>query len=99
MKNSKNNRTTVMVIILLGLLFVAYKVMFVKPVDEFVNEDEHTLAIQRVESILIKVEGISFDNVNIVSDAKFRSLKSIERPLISLPSGKKNPFAAIFGTN
>lgn len=99
MKNPKNKRTSLLVIVLLGLLLVAYKVVFVSvPVDTGV-EDENTMASQRVESILAQVESINFDNVSIARDPKFQSLQSIDTPLESRSYGKKNPFSAIFGQN
>lgn len=96
MKNSKNTRTTVLAGLLVGLLIIAYKFMFVDSVDPMTAE-ENVATSQRVESILREVESINFDT-NLVNDAKFQSLKSIETPLPSLPVGKKNPFS-ISGSN
>lgn len=92
MKNSKNKRTAILALILIGLLFVAYKVMFVSPADEMLAED-NIAAGERVVSILREVESINFD-VSIIEDPRFKSLQSIEIPLPSLPIGKKNPFSA-----
>ncbi len=92
MKNLKNKRTTILAVILIGLLFVAYKVMFVVPPEE-VEFDENIAASQRVEGILLQVESINFDT-NVVNDSIFGALRSIETPLISLPVGKANPFSA-----
>jgi len=51
-----------------------------------------------VESILREIENINFDT-SVLEDQKFKSLKSIEIPLISLPIGRKNPFSAVSGSN
>lgn len=97
MKNFKNKRTVILAIILLGLLVVAYKVMFVSS-GEILTVDENIAASARVESILQEVSNINFD-MGIKTDPKLQSLKNIEVPLISLPVGKKDPFAAISGSN
>jgi hypothetical protein len=96
MKNSKNKRTIILVAILLGLLVVAYKVMFVSS-DSSLTTDENTVASGRVEAILQEVSRINFD-ISIKTDPKFQSLKSIEIPLISLPVGRENPFSNILGS-
>lgn len=93
MKNSKNKRTAILAIILVGLLIVAYKTMFVTQDDTSVFSEENIAASERVASILREVESINFDT-GIMDDPKFRSLESIEIPLPSLPIGKKNPFSA-----
>jgi len=92
MKNFKNNRTAILSLILLGLLIVAYKTLFISS-DWSLPVDENIVASQRVESILQEVENINFDT-SIMGDQKFKSLKSIETPLISLPIGRENPFSA-----
>jgi len=93
MKNSKNKRTAVLAIILVGLLVIAYKVIFVAPpaTDEFVF-DENAAVGEKVQAILLQVENINFDTT-VLNDPKFQSLKSIDTPLPSLPIGKKNPFS------
>jgi len=91
MKNLKNKRTSILAIILIGLLVIAYKVMFVSPDDDLVVSENVTASV-RVETILRQVETINF-NLSIVDDLKFNSLKSIETPLISLPIGRENPFS------
>jgi hypothetical protein len=97
MKKSKNKHTAILAVILLGLLVVAYKVVFAPPSDDL-SVDENTAASERVESILKEVESINFDT-SIIEDQKFKSLKTIEIPLVSLPIGRKNPFSAISGSN
>ena len=92
MKNSKNKRTTILVIILLGLLVVAYKVVFMPVSDDSGIELENDIASERVEVILEKVRRINFDT-NIIDDYRFKSLRGIESPLPFLPVGRKNPFA------
>jgi hypothetical protein len=97
MKNFKNKRTVILALVLLGLLVVAYKVMFVSSGGSLLA-DENIAASARVEVILQEVSNIKFD-MSIKTDPKFQSLKSIETPLISLPIGKKDPFSAISGSN
>ena len=97
MKNSKNKHTTVLIIILLILLGVAYKVMFA-PADQVLLTDENIAASQRVEKILGEIKDISLDT-SIMEDPSFKSFRSIETPLISLPVGRKNPFADVFNSN
>lgn len=92
MKNSNNKRTVILAIILIALLILAYKVMFMPPEEGLATEGDNVLASQRVESILQKIERIKFD-LDIMQDEKFKSLKSIETPLVTLPVGKANPFA------
>jgi len=94
MKNPKNKRAVILSIILVGLLILAYKVMFVPSggsEDLFV--EENISASERVENTLQQVENINFDT-SVIQDQRFKSLKSLETPLISLPVGKKNPFSA-----
>jgi hypothetical protein len=94
MKNPKNKRTIIMGIILVGLLILAYKVLFVSSDEDTSVVDENISASARVESTLQQVESINFDT-SIMQDDKFKSLKSIETPLVSLPIGKKNPFSDV----
>ena len=98
MNKSKNNRTTFLALILVGLLILAYKVMFVGTDDLDLSAEENTAASVRVENMLLQVEKINFDT-SVMRDPKFQSLKSIETPLISLPIGKSNPFLKNFGSN
>ena len=93
MKNLKNKRTAILAIILLGLLFLAYKTMFA-PADDGLLVDENIIASQRVEKILKEIENINFDT-SIMENQNFKSLKSLEIPLISLPIGRRNPFSNI----
>jgi len=97
MKTNKNNRTTALALLLVALLVVAYKVMFVSSPDDFFVS-ENMVASQRVEAVLKSVEQINFET-NIILDPKFMSLQSIQRPLISLPIGKKNPFSISGSSN
>lgn len=80
-------------LILLALLFVAYKVMFAPPGIDPYATDQSVMEGEKVVAILQQVEGISFDT-SVISDPKFKTLKSIEIPLPSIPVGKKNPFSA-----
>ena len=91
MKSLKNKRTLILAIILVGLLIVAYKVLFTSP-DGDLFLDENITASARVEAVLQQVESINF-NLDVKEDPNFRSLKSLEIPLISLPVGKRNPFS------
>lgn len=94
MKNSKNKRTMIMVGVLVGLLVVAYKVVFMPPVDKDLLTSGNIVAGEKVESLLKEIETINFD-VSIIKDPMLTSLRSIEAPLLSLPVGKKNPFSVI----
>ncbi len=96
MKNSKNKRSVILAIILFGLLVLAYKVIFA-PSDSSLS-DENVVASTRVEGILKEIESINFDT-SIIENQNFKSLKSFETPLISLPVGRKNPFSASSGSN
>jgi len=79
-----------MLIVLVGLLIVAYKFIFVS--DEVnLTAEENIAASERVESVLREVQRINFDT-SLLRDPKLVSLKSIQVPLLSLPIGKKNPF-------
>ncbi|MFA6269796.1 MAG: hypothetical protein WC657_01135 [Candidatus Paceibacterota bacterium] len=98
MKNSKNKRTIVLAVILLGLLVVAYKTMFVSSNNDLLVSDENVLAGERVETILKEIEGINFD-LSVMENESFKSLKSIETPLVSLPVGRPNPFSLVSGSN
>jgi hypothetical protein len=97
MKKSKNKRTTILAIILLGLLVLAYKVVFVSPSEDLLNTED-VAASARVQAVLDEIEAINFDT-SVIQDQNFKSLKSIEIPLISLPVGRKNPFSPTSGSN
>lgn len=97
MKNSKNKRTATLSIILLGLLVLAYKVIFMPSSDDTLVE-ENTAVFEKVETVLAQIESIDFDT-SVIKDEKIKSLKSIETPLISLPIGKRNPFTGYSGSN
>ena len=93
MKNSKNKRSIILAIILLGLLVIGYKVIFTSPSADFLAEESTEMSsAERVEVIMGEVEKINFDT-KIMGDPKFTSLKSIETILPSLPVGKRNPFS------
>jgi len=93
MKNSKNKRVIILAVILLGLLVLAYKVMYA-PSSESVLDN--ATASARVEAALGEIEKINFD-MSVIDSLK--SLKSIEIPLISLPIGRKDPFSVASGSN
>lgn len=93
MKNQKNKRTTILAIILVGLIIVGYKVAFPSSDDGLLVEENISAGV-RVEAILKEVAAINF-NTDAIGDYKFRSLKSIETPLPSLPVGRQNPFSVI----
>jgi flagellar basal body-associated protein FliL len=98
MKNSKSKKTTIiLVVILLGLLAFAYKMLFM-PAGDDSTATENIAATARVESLLQLVESIKFDTA-VMQDPKFKSLKSFETPLLSLPVGRTNPFAEVPGHN
>lgn len=93
MNNQKSNkRTSILIIILLALLILAYKVIFA-PAGEDMASDENIIASARAEAILKEIETINFD-MAVVEDPTFKSLKSIEIPLLTLPVGRPNPFSA-----
>ncbi|MBN2093800.1 MAG: hypothetical protein JW740_00270 [Candidatus Zambryskibacteria bacterium] len=85
-------RTQIMLIILIGLLVIAYKVMYMPDQEEALLIDENVTASQRMESLLDQIEVVSFD-MDIIINEKFESLKSIATPLISIPVGRDNPFS------
>ena len=90
MKTSKNKRAAILGIILLGLLVMAYKTIFVSSLGDL-SVSENIKASERVGTALKEVENIKFD-LTVLNDVNFKSLRSIEIPLPSLPIGKKNPF-------
>ncbi len=93
MKNLKNKRPIILVIILIGLLVIGYKVIFTSPSADFLAEESAKMSTaEKVGIIMNEVEKISFDT-KVMSDPKFTSLKSIETILPVLPIGKKNPFS------
>jgi hypothetical protein len=98
MKKTKNNRTIILVVILLGLLILAYKVMFGSTSSsEEAIIDENVIASQNVESILQELQSINFD-MSVTQNTSFNSLRSIETPIISLPVGRSNPFSPTTNT-
>lgn len=103
MKNSKNNKRTIILAgVLLALLVVAYKVIFM-PASTDLTTDAGTSADldaagERVAVVLREMENINFDT-NMADDPIFESFRSIEIPLISLPVGKSNPFSGTFSSN
>jgi len=100
MKNSKNKRTMVLGAILVGLLVIGYKILFMSSGEDILidSTDSNSMVGERISVILTEVESINFDTT-ITEDPKFKSLKTIETPLISLPVGKTNPFSPNFGSN
>lgn len=96
MKGKNNNRTILLAVVLIGLLIIAYKVMFVSTEIDF-SAEENMAATARVETLLLQIERINF-NTDVLQSDEFKSFKSIETPLPSVPVGKKNPFGG-FGSN
>jgi hypothetical protein len=96
MKNSKNKRAMVMGIILLGLLVIAYKVIFMSgsTVDTIDTSVPTDASAGGSGDILNEIQSINFDT-SILDDQSFKSFKSIEIPLISLPVGRSNPFSSV----
>ena len=97
MKSLKNKRTIILSVVLLGLLIIAYKTMFVSS-EQSLTIDENIAASQKVEAILQKVQNIDFDT-SVTEDPRFKSLQNIQILPLSLPIGRKNPFAPISGSN
>lgn len=93
MKNKQNKRITVLLAILVGLLVVAYKVLFVSDTADL-SLGEDVAASVAVEQMLNQVNNINFDT-SIIKDPKINTLKSIETPLPSIPVGKTNPFSGL----
>jgi hypothetical protein len=98
MKNLKNKRTAILAVVLIGLLAVAYKVMFMAPSGADSSADQNVAASARVELLLRQVNNIKFD-VSVVQNDKFKSLKNLELSLPSVPVGRRNPFASVYGSN
>ena len=97
MKNQKNNkRMIVMLIVLLGLLVLAVKIMFF-PSNNDLTIDQNIAASQRVEGVLNELQSINF-NTTIMDNPNFKSLKSIESSSLSLPVGRKDPFSQTSGS-
>lgn len=92
MKKSKNNRTIILSVVLVGLLILAYKTMFGGTSADLLV-DENIIAGDRIAATLAEIERINFDTT-IMQNQNFKSLKSIEIPLLNLPVGRKNPFQA-----
>jgi hypothetical protein len=101
MKKSKNKRAVILAIILLGLLIIAYKTTFTSAPIESIGVNmagaEASLDDSAV-GILNEIESINFD-MSITEDQNFKSLRSIEIPLMSLPVGRKNPFSSVSNSN
>ena len=91
-KSIKNNRTAFLAIILVGLLIFAYKTIFITIESNLITEENVTASV-RVENILQQVEKINFDT-SVMTESKFKSLRDLSTPLISLPVGRRNPFSA-----
>jgi flagellar basal body-associated protein FliL len=94
MKKTENKRTLILVIILLGLMVVAYKMFFGSSDVEQMVTAGNADAGKRIENILGQMERINFD-VDTTQGQVFQSLQTIEIPLVSLPIGKVNPFSAL----
>lgn len=92
MKQPKNSRTAILVLVLIGLLFIAYKVIFVSSPTDLLVEDD-TAASERVTALVAEVQSINFD-LSVLDDPKFMSLKSLDMPALNLPVGKRNPFSS-----
>jgi len=91
MKNQKNKRTIVLSAILVGLMIVAYKVLFMAPGDDF-SSTENSIESENVMRSLREVESINL-NTNVANDPKIKTLENLNSPLPQLPIGKKNPFS------
>ena len=92
MKISKNKRTGILTVILIGLLIIVYKMMFLST-DPSLLLPESVSTGEEVVGVLREVKNINFDT-SITTDPRYQSLLTIEIPLPSLPVGKKNPFSA-----
>lgn len=91
MKSKKQN-TAVLAVILVGLIIVAYKILFTEPIDESLLSNSRVES-EKIIQILREVEGMNFKAGN-VSAPKINTLKSIETDLPVVPVGKTNPFSA-----
>ncbi len=90
MKKTKN--TSLLLILLLALLVVAYKFMFTTPYEgSYLSSD--LSESQVVISTLNRLQTVNFD-ISIANDPKFKTLRSIENPLPNIPVGKTNPFSS-----
>lgn len=95
MKSPNNKSTTILLMILIAAAAVLYRSMFAAPSVEFLLQEDVALNT-KVEDALEKIEAINFD-MAVFNDPKFQTFKSIETPLPSIPKGRDNPFASIFG--
>lgn len=113
MKEKNNKRTLVLSLILVGLLIVTYKMLFMNdsvttvgmPIGINSNSAINSQSLNQdiiktgsVDMLLSEMEKINFD-ISILEDSKFKSLKSIDLPIVSLPIGRENPFAEIYSPN
>jgi len=98
MNKRNNKRTAVLAIILLGLLVIAYKSIFMSSPVDIIDTNEDSQVGDNSTGILGEIDGINFDTT-IIDDKIFKSLKSLEIPLASIPIGRRNPFSSVSGSN
>ncbi len=89
-KPNKNQRTTFLAITLVALLIVAYKVLFVVPVEV---EEVNPASVVRIEGMIGQLNSVDLTS-SAINDPKFGTLEDMSRPLPTLPIGRTNPFAA-----
>ena len=95
MKNTNQKSLIVLFMILIAGAAILYRNVLSSPAPAAVSEAEVT-ASAKVEEMLQELDSINFD-LAIFNDARFAELQSIETPLASVPVGRDDPFAPIFG--
>lgn len=89
---SKNQNTAVLSVILVGIVIVAYKILFTDPIDQSLMSDS-VVESEKIIQVLREVESIDFTSGD-ATDPKISTLESLEIPLPNLPVGKTNPFSS-----
>lgn len=92
MNKTSNKRTLILVLVLIVLVFIAFRVNFSSGTDSYITSEEIDSSESDISNILKSVDNINFDT-SVISDSNFQYLKSIERPMPNFPVGKSNPFS------
>ena len=86
MNNSKNNRTKLLLTLLIAVLIVGYRFMFGGGVIEDSFLDDGQILRERIVNTHDKVLNINFDD-SVINDEVLKPFRIIEAPNIQVPIG------------
>lgn len=89
----KSNRTTVILLLLLGIALAAAYILLPKSDNTDTGAEQAAIGAKAI-STLNELQAVQLD-FSVLTDPAFNYLKNIAAPDLNLPVGRSNPFAPV----